>query len=418
MKSSNNLDNISDNGPLIDPKATDAGEDTQSNYRFQNLCTSLIALDMYRGKTEYVEIFCELYEDVVTVKKNNHFVGIQIKHKDKKYGVFRITSEPILKSVKRFVEHEKNYPNKFDKFIIISNVDISIGQNKLINELSTYCQNRRKQKKIEMESILSKICSKIEFNENDIADVLSKTESEKVPDREYLVDDIANNCVYHIPECKNKNTHQLKELVNTVAHIVYQKSTTIDDSLKEYFAFRENSQLKRNYAKINHKRMTKEEVKTIISKSEKIVLLDSDVDWPKEVGSFDLIDTKMALGGIHTSAIGSMKNLTINAFNHFFKRQHEEESEDEGVESGSDVLKHVVGILDEQSAQAETSARLEVTPFGLKKLEILDKKLDEISKGRSKDVHYLSPEILKGIVGLRVTECKVNFSDEPVEGFV
>jgi len=418
MKSSNNADKVLDNGIAIDPNATDAGEDTQSNYRFQNLCTSLIALDMYRGKTEYVEIFCELYEDVITVKKNNHFVGIQIKHKDKKYGVLSITSEPILKSVKRFIEHEKNYPKKFDKFIIISNVEISIGQNKLINELSIYCQNRHKQKKTEMESILSKICSKIKFNENDIADVLSKTESEKVPDREYLVDDIANNCAYHIPECKNKNTHQLKELVNTIANIVYQKSTTIDDSLKEYFAFRENSQLKRNYAKINHKRITKEEVKTIISKSEKIVLLDSDVDWPKEVGSFNLIDTKLALGGIHTSAISSMKNLTVNAFNHFFKRQHEEELEGEDMESGEEILKHVVGILDEQSAQAETSARLEGIPFGLKKLEILDKKLDDLSKDRSKDVHYLSPEILKGIVGLRVTECKVNFSDEPVEGFV
>ncbi len=229
MKFSNNSDNVSDNGFIINPNATDAGEDTQSNYRFQNLCTSLIALNMYRGKTEYVEIFCELYEDIVTVKKNNHFVGIQIKHKDKKYGVHSIIGEPILKSIKRFVEHEKNYPKKFDKFIIISNVEISIGQNKLINELSTYCQNRRKQKKPEMEDILSKICNKIKFNENDIADVLSKTESEKVPDREYLVDDIANNCAYHIPECKNKNTHQLKELVNTIANIVSQKSTTIAD---------------------------------------------------------------------------------------------------------------------------------------------------------------------------------------------
>ena len=418
MQFSNNSDNVSDSGFTINPKATDAGEDTQSNYRFQNLCTSLIALNMYRGETEYVEIFCELYEDIVTVKKNNHFVGIQIKHKDKKYGVHSIIGEPILKSIKRFVEHEKNYPKKFDKFIIISNVEISIGQNKLINELSTYCQNRRKQKKTEMESILFKIRNKIKFNENDIADVLSKTESEKVPDREYLVDNIANNCACRIPECKNKNTHQLKELVNTIADIVYRKSTTIDDSLQEYFAFKDNSQVKRNYAKINHKRITKEEVKTIISKSEKIVLLDSDIDWPKKIGSFDLIDAKMALGGVHTSAIYSMKNLTVNAFNYFFKRQHEEESEGKGMESGSTILKHVVGILDEQSAQAETSARLEGTPFGLKKLQILDKKLEEISKDRSKDVYCLSPEILKGIVGLRVTECKVNFSDEPMEGFV
>ncbi len=255
MTSSNNGKDQNEISGVIDHDATDAGEETQSNYRFQNLCTSLIALEMYRGQTEYVEIFCELYEDAVALKKNNRFVGIQIKHKDKKYGVLLITSDPILKSIKRFIEHEKNYPEKFDKFIIISNVDISIGKNKLLNELSVYCQNRNKQKKPEMESILSNISKKIEFNENDIAKVLSKTESEKVPDREYLVDDIANNCAFHIPKCKNKNTYQLKELVNTIANIIYRKSTTIEDSLKEYFSFRENSQLKRNYAKINHKRI-------------------------------------------------------------------------------------------------------------------------------------------------------------------
>ena len=418
MKSSNNSDNISDGGLAIDPMATDAGEDTQSNYRFQNLCTSLIALEMYRDKTEYEEIFCELYEDVVAVKKNNHFVGIQIKHKDKKYGVFTIKNESILKSLKRFIEHEKNYLEKFDKFIIMSNVDITIEQNKSINELSTYCQNRHKQKETKMESILSGICNKIGFNKNDIANVLSKTESQKVPDREYLVDDIANNCAYHISECKNKNTYQLKELVNAIADIVYRKSTTIDDSLKEYFAFKDNSQLKRGHAKVSQKRITKQEVKAIISKSERMVLLNSNIDWPEKIGSFNLIDTKMALGGIHTSAIASMRNLTVNAYNHFFRRQHEEELEGEGMESGSRVLNHVTSILDEQSAQAETSARLEGTPFGLKKLEILDKKLNEISKDRSRDVYHLPPEILKGIVGLRVTECKVDFSDAPKEGFV
>ena len=416
MKSTNNVDKVLDNEMPVDPEATDAGEDTQSNYYFQNLCTSLIALRMYREQTEYDEIFCELYEDIVALKTNGCFVGIQIKHK--KRGALLITSEAILKAIKRFIKHEKIYPAKFDKFIIVSNTMISIGDNKSINELSIYCQNRHDQKKPKMELVLSRICQKIDLSEEDVVKVLSKTESEKFPDIEYLVNEIANEHVANIQECRNKNSYQLKEIVNTIADIVHRKSTTIDDSLKGYFSFRENSQLKRNYAKIVHKRITKEEIKVIISKGEKISLLGSDVNWPKKIGSLDLIDKKMQLGGIHTSAIASMRNLAVNALNHFFRSQYMGESEGKNAELNDTTLKHVVGILDEQNAQAETAARLTGAPYGLRKLAILDQKVDDLSKNRSRDVLFLTPEILKGIIGLRMTECVVSFSDEPVEGFV
>ena len=147
-------------------------------------------------------------------------------------------------------------------------------------------------------------------------------------------------------------------------------------------------------------------------------MLDSDVNWPKKIGSLDLIDKKMQLGGIHTSAITSMRNLAVSALNHFFRSQYVGESEGKNAELNDTTLKHVVGILDEQNAQAETAARLTGAPYGLKKLAILDQKVDDLSKNRSRDVSFLTPEILKGIIGLRMTECVVSFSDEPVEGFV
>ena len=418
MKSSTSRKTSKNKNIDIDVKATDAGEDTQSNYRFQNLCTSLIAFEMYRNKTEYSELFCELYEDVVAIKKNKHFVGIQIKHHDKNYGMMSIISEAISNTLKRFIEHEKNYPKKFDKYIIMSNTEISVEGKKQFEELREYCKERKKEKKEYFEKILNKIAKKNKNTKDEIEKILKKTYTEKVPDRKYIVDHIANNSVGEIKECEGKNIHELKNIVETLADLIYKKSMSVNDSLQEYFSFIENSEIKKIHATINHKRIIHEEIENIINKSETIILLESDINWPENIGSFDLIDTKMSLGGIHDSAIRSMRTLTTNAYNHFFRRQYGEESEDLEIESSEAILKHVIAILDEIDAKSETKARGIGMPFGLKKLEIIDDKIDQILKDRPKDVHQLSPEILKGLLGLRIVECKSQFSNTPEGGFV
>lgn len=409
----NTINNTLDNYITVDPSATDAGEDTQSNYRFQNLCTSLIALDMYNGATEYNELFCELYEDVTAAKQNGAFVGIQIKHKIN--GNYSLTNKQYRKTIHRFLMHEKTYPQKFDKFIIMSNASVTAGKYKL-TDLSQYCQNRNEQKVPEFENVLTAICAQTDFDSNDAAIVLAKTESEKIPNKKHIVDHIANNYTATIPECNDKNVFQLKALVNQIADMVYKKSTTIDDSLNRYFSFMSNGGLQRDHALINHKRITSDDIKVIINENKKIIPIQSDTDWPKKLGSLDLIDKKMALGGINASAIKSMRTLAISTFGYFFKAQYKSKLKDTHLDR--DKLRHIIGILDEQCAQAETKARQKKGPFGSKKLMIIDKKLDKLTRDRSHDIFKLAPETLKGFVGLRVADCTVNFSDKPKEGFI
>ena len=266
MESSNSTNHTLDIYTSIDTSATDAGEDTQSNYRFQNLCTSIIALNMYRGATEYVAIFCELYEDVTAMKENGNFVGIQIKHKTGS-GVYSLTTKQNKKTVLRFAELEMKYPQKFDKFIIMSNANVTAKQYSL-GDLTAYCQNRHKEKKSDMEEVLAMFCSQTNHSISHIATILAKTEYTKVPDRDYILDHIANNCVAPIPECRDKTPLQLKSLVNVIANLISQKST-MHNSLNDYFVFMSNSRRKRDQDKIAHKQITKDEIKTIINQNKK-----------------------------------------------------------------------------------------------------------------------------------------------------
>lgn len=397
----------------IDPYATDAGETTQSNYKFQSMCIGLIALQMYGGDTEYEEIFCELYEDAIALKKNKRFVGIQIKHRERGLGAFLLTNDPILKSITRFIEHEKNYPNKFDKFIIASNMPINIKQNQSATKLFDYCKNENIDS--DMESFLLKISKKIKFDKLVIKRVLAKTGYTKMPDRDSMINEIKDYCSRRIVEYKNKEMYQLQKFAELITEMVQKKSVKFEGSLSDYFEFMSDSQRKRSFANLNHKRITKKEIETIILDNTKMILLDTDFNWPSK-RSFPLIKKKMALGGIHMAAIKSITALAINVFEYFISKEHEDMLENH-LRINDNELKNMLVILDEQCSQAETSARLTQTPFGLKKLEIIDQKLEQLIKNRHRDVNLLPFEILKGFVGLRIMECTVNFSDEPIEGF-
>ena len=78
-------------------KNIDGGAPTQANYQFQYSCGAIIAINMYTGRFEFTELFCEIYEDILAIKPNNHVVGIQIKYRDSKQGPFTLTNKDILK---------------------------------------------------------------------------------------------------------------------------------------------------------------------------------------------------------------------------------------------------------------------------------------------------------------------------------
>ena len=123
----------------------------------------------------------------------------------------------------------------------------------------------------------------------------------------------------------------------------------------------------------------------------------------------------MELGGIHTSAIRSMRELAMSAFKTFFETQYGDGFK--GARLDDSALRHIGGMLDEQCAQAETKARQENGPYGLRMLDILNQKLNELAAHRPRDIFDLTPEILKGFVGLRVADCIIKFSDKPEDDF-
>ena len=413
-KKENKTSSANDPENKVDITATDGGDVTQDNFRFQHMCTALIAFDMYRNETEYEELFCELYEDVTAVKSNGHYVAIQIKHRENRYGPFTITNQTIQKVIQKFLKLDQDYPNKFDKFVIMSNAEIlSYGRNS-IQFLIDFCKKQKQDDAVESKllDLLNKISDKWKISIPKLKTIFEKIECVTVPDHQYLMNHIVTNNVRLIQECERKNILELQNIVKILTDLIGQKSRTVSESLKIYFAFQDNSEIKHEFEEINGKRLTKNHVKNIISESETTLYLKSENKNKPKIGSLDLIDLKMNLGGINEEEIKATRMLTHNVIEYFLEQHHK----DDELNLNED-LEHLQNLIKNESAKAETSARLKPGNFGCRKLNILNKKIDELDAKRNNIVKRYEPEIVKGVLGLLVTQCEVAFSNKPKGGF-
>ena len=152
---------------LPDTKAdiADPGDMVQNRFRFQAAFAGYIALRLLDDTHEYDCIYCEQYEDILVKLKNGRFIGIQVKTRDKSCGPFKFSDDEIIQSIKRFIKHECEFPNRFSKYIITTNAGFSsaVTNNNLEKILvlvkkhkgSTTCLNE-----IDFSKNLEKLCNK------------------------------------------------------------------------------------------------------------------------------------------------------------------------------------------------------------------------------------------------------------------
>jgi hypothetical protein len=115
--------------PAIAAAPADAGADTQRRFRHQSAYIARVALGLLNPReSELAEVYCEHHEDVLLRKCSGKFIGVQLKTRELKYGAFKITDEPIVNSVRRFIELELAFPDQFEAYRIGSNAGFADGR--------------------------------------------------------------------------------------------------------------------------------------------------------------------------------------------------------------------------------------------------------------------------------------------------
>jgi len=99
----------------------DTGDDTQRRFRYQAAYAAIISLDLLSPISEFEEVFCEHHEDILVRKKDNSFIGIQVKTRKSGRDLFKANDPEIIHSLKRFVEQCIQYPNQYSRFVLATN---------------------------------------------------------------------------------------------------------------------------------------------------------------------------------------------------------------------------------------------------------------------------------------------------------
>jgi hypothetical protein len=110
---------------VLDPTRTlnagDPGDRTLRNFRYQLLYGVILLAAASAGKRPYVAIWCEHYEDFLCERQDGTFDGIQVKTRQPEDGYWKITDEPFVKTIGRFVDLNRRLGSRASLFHFVSN---------------------------------------------------------------------------------------------------------------------------------------------------------------------------------------------------------------------------------------------------------------------------------------------------------
>ena len=99
----------------------DPGDDIQRRFRYQNTYAAILSVALLPENSEVKKLYCEHHEDVLLEHHDGNYTAIQIKTRLPGLEPFKAKDKEIIKTLNRFMQHEKNFPGKFFRFIIATN---------------------------------------------------------------------------------------------------------------------------------------------------------------------------------------------------------------------------------------------------------------------------------------------------------
>lgn len=388
------------------------GDEVQKRYRYQFLYTILLAIRMYKKELDYEKLFCELFDDVLAVLPNKKLVAIQIKTMDKQGAAFSFNDDAVVNSLVRFIKLNSMSPDQFEKFVFVSNVDFKKERDirKIIEQTK-----KNGDKKLEpktFEEFIEKIRKKANVKRQEVIDVLNKTEIQKGPSLDDIESKVIKDHLAKIKHCRSLSVPKLEYLLNQFLLVVFKKSSRhVEDSISQYVSFVTDGKEKELSQEVESKQITSTMVEEITKKGVNSAYLISrnPSSMKLKKGSIDLMQQKMSVGGIDISEIESMTDLSYSAQTHFLEEHHKRNGEAEEIKK---EINQIQTILVNQAAEAKIKTKSAETPYGEKMLREIEERLKTITEKRHQDVFFIRYEILKGVIGILASDCKIYFSEK------
>ena len=168
---------MSSDTPLPDKilNTSDMGNDVQRRYRYQAAYAALLSISLLDEESEFKEVFCEQYEDILVKRKDAKFIGVQVKTRNLGLGPFKFNDSTIMEALERFIKIEKQFPGKFVRYIICSNCGFWQQKKDFPNLI--YC----------LELIRKNNCSRSCLIDNNLSGMIAELSTETKCDEDFVL---------------------------------------------------------------------------------------------------------------------------------------------------------------------------------------------------------------------------------------
>lgn len=402
------------------PKNTiseDPGDDIQRRYRYQAACAAIFSLSLLSVNSEFECLYCEHHEDILIKKVDGNFIAIQVKTQKSSLGAFTANHKDILKSLKRFVIFEKDFPGKFSGYVLATNCGFWEKEKNSSNLKYILKEIKKNQTLSEIKkdgvysSLINKLVNKTKCDKDLILTALKKVKTDKKPDFNSIIPKLVT-IISEIFNISHKPFYEIQNAAKSlVEKMITAASLEYDPPHSSFYAIlRDAEQIEKDDI-IQGKMVNKEKIENIIEQS-----INMDIVlWSLEHFNITQLpensvtmEIKMEAGEISYDNIENMKDLKFSAEKILREWQ----------------LKYGIGVSNDRYQQLRLIARAEClasrdlaksssdNPYGGKMLIILRERLKDLCQNDRESVFGCNPYHLLGISGILTEECVIWWNEK------
>ena len=406
-------DNPESPNTVID--VNDGGDDVQKRFHYQHAYAAIQSLNLLDNKSEFTELYCEHFEDILVKRRDSKYAGLQVKTRNLDQRPFKTTDNAIQKTLKRFFNLERNYGTDFYRYAFITNGGFWHEKENhnnlpyLINKISDY-ENSSILDDSDFNKIMEIANGLDGVDADTVFSTLKKFEIETGPGLDDIVTHLAS-LLSGYSELSDKTYLDLYELAKRlISKMAQASSLTYSSPEHDYFILSANPHLVANAEMLEGKRITREKITTIIQDftSEEAPLRTSD---PLDISSFPKgtrkLEMKMIAGEISLSNINLVKDYKYSAETMFQKMLYKNQPSSKAKE----LFDSLSLIVRTECQEAYDANHTNDESFGKKMLSDVRPRIRRRYEQDCRHRFNGTYEHLMGIAGILTEECVVWWSN-------
>jgi hypothetical protein len=155
------------------------------------------------------------------------------------------------------------------------------------------------------------------------------------------------------------------------------------------------------------------QIDQVLKEYEDSVFLKPDSDkWNfTEEGSIPKMIEKMTTGNIEDDEINIIASFFRDAQNYMISESHKYLDKHFFIQKIEQVRKIILNV----AIESKPDPKLFEKDYGVEKLRLIERKLEDLTIHRREHIHKFPYEILKGMVGILTSDCSISFTNKNLE---